>query len=155
MGDCALAESEREPVAHTGFHQRQLLSGEFAQEPFSLHCRHSHGILHQKRACPEERDIDLHLQIGAAQGRHMRDNADERPARFLESSVEDQGGPRLLDDAQILQHAVRLVHEFDFAARQQPVPPAQMRGDGDLAFVRNFHEHTLRDAGENRKRHDR
>jgi hypothetical protein len=37
-----------------------------------------------------------------------------------------------------------LVHKFDFAARQQPVPLAQMRGDADLAFLRNFHAQILR-----------
>ncbi len=40
-----------------------------------------------------------HLQIRAALGRRVRDNANKRPVRFFECAIEDQGGTRLLDHA--------------------------------------------------------
>ena len=50
------------------------------------------------------------------------------------------------------QHAVGLVHKFNFMARQQPVSLAHFRRNGDLAFVRDFHAATLRAVETNRKR---
>ena len=59
LKDSALAESEPRPVAHSGFHQRQLLSSEFTREAFRLDRRHDRGILHREGTGLEERDMDF------------------------------------------------------------------------------------------------